>query len=427
MTGHALTVQRALNAGAFMVPGLALWLPSGYSWGAVWLLLLALWTAPQWGRHPVRANVWALTASVAVMALLFISEAGWARGWAGMDRPAKYLAALPCFFMLAWRGPDPQAVWHGVMAGAWGTGAIALWQVLGQGLVRATGYTNEIQYGNLSLLLGLLCLVALAVRWRDWHAGWRAGLAGGAALGFMASALSQSRGGWLALALALPVLLALAWRFLPRRLMARGSATLALALGALVLALHAPLQSRLALVAQEVQLFEQQGEANTSVGQRLAHWQLAWDMGREKPLWGWGGAEYVREKADRARRGETSHAVTGYDHVHNEMLDIFVRRGLLGVLGLLAFYLVPLTVFWPTRARLAAVADASPDALGESARRSALALRLAGVSVVLAYMGFGLTQVFFAHNSGNLFYLFMLALLYGALHRSETARPDGRA
>ena len=33
----------------------------------------------------------------------------------------------------------------------------------------------------------------------------------------------------------------------------------------------------------------------------------------------------------------------------------------------------------------------------------------------MAYMGFGLTQVFFSHNSGNLFYLFMLALLHGAL------------
>jgi len=32
----------AARLGVFMVPGLALWLPSGYSWGAA-LLLLAAW------------------------------------------------------------------------------------------------------------------------------------------------------------------------------------------------------------------------------------------------------------------------------------------------------------------------------------------------------------------------------------------------
>ena len=54
----------------------------------------------------------------------------------------------------------------------------------------------------------------------------------------------------------------------------------------------------------------------------------------------------------------------------------------------------------------------------------AFVLQLAGVALVIAYMGFGLTQVFFSHNSGNLFYLFMLALLHGALPKPAPAsRP----
>ena len=48
-------------------------------------------------------------------------------------------------------------------------------------------------------------------------------------------------------------------------------------------------------------------------------------------------------------------------------------------------------------------------------RRPELALRMLGVTLVLSYVGFGLTQVFFAHNSGNLFYLFMIAILNGLL------------
>ncbi|MEY2736342.1 MAG: hypothetical protein RLZ58_1751, partial [Pseudomonadota bacterium] len=33
----------------------------------------------------------------------------------------------------------------------------------------------------------------------------------------------------------------------------------------------------------------------------------------------------------------------------------------------------------------------------------------------LTYIGFGLTQVFFAHNSGVMFYLFMVMLVHAAL------------
>jgi len=38
-----------------------------------------------------------------------------------------------------------------------------------------------------------------------------------------------------------------------------------------------------------------------------------------------------------------------------------------------------------------------------------------GLSLPVLYLGFGLTQAFLAHNSGNMFYLFMVMLLYAAL------------
>ena len=43
---------RCASIGAFMVPGLALWLPSGYSYGAALLLLAALASAPVWWKRP---------------------------------------------------------------------------------------------------------------------------------------------------------------------------------------------------------------------------------------------------------------------------------------------------------------------------------------------------------------------------------------
>ncbi|MHB7984911.1 hypothetical protein, partial [Lacticaseibacillus paracasei] len=44
-----------------------------------------------------------------------------------------------------------------------------------------------------------------------------------------------------------------------------------------------------------------------------------------------------------------------------------------------------------------------------------LALRAAAALLPLAYFGFGWTQVFFAHNSGQMFYIFSLAIFWGAI------------
>ncbi|MNT43125.1 hypothetical protein D3C72_1795810 [compost metagenome] len=112
--------------------------------------------------------------------------------------------------------------------------------------------------------------------------------------------------------------------------------------------------------------------------------------------------------------GRASASVLGYDHAHNEVLDMFAKRGLIGVALLLVFYAVPLAIFWPTRRRMAQCPGTPMD-------RQILYLRMLGTMVPLCYMGFGLTQVFFAHNSGHMFYVYMLVVLLGALIGRERA------
>ncbi len=77
---------------------------------------------------------------------------------------------------------------------------------------------------------------------------------------------------------------------------------------------------------------------------------------------------------------------------------------------LLCFYGVPFALFWPSRRRMAALA-AEP----EPVRAQVLALRLSGLCIPVLYAGFGLTQVFFAHNSGIMFYIFMNMITWAAL------------
>ena len=416
----AESVLRGLaSAAAFMVPGLALWLPSGYSYGAALLLFAALVGAPWWWRacQVSRQSGW-LVLSIVVMGFVWLldsSDGAWR--WGALDRPSKYLLALPCLFFLLAYAPNPRWLWTGITLGALGSGGIALYQIGVLHLPRAAGYTNAIQYGNLSVLLALMCLVLLVARppgVRTWQ--WVL-TAAGVVLGLVGSVLSQSRGGWVALALILPALALVLRPYIGWRQFAAGTAALLCALSVLVFVQRHGLEERLDMAVTEAQQFEQKGDAVSSVGQRLAHWQLAWDMGLARPLLGWGKSGYDAEKQRQVNAGQAHPFLLEFAHVHNEVLDLFAKHGLLGVLALLLFYGVPLALFWPTRARVMVPATNG----GMQLDRTALALHLVGWTVPVAYIAFGLTQVFFAHNSGNVFYLFMVMLVHSCLQARQHA------
>lgn len=399
--------RRSASIGAFLVPGLALCVPSGYSYGAALLLLAALTSAPVWWRRPAPRAAWWLTAAFSCMAALWLLDVGAAWGWGSMDRPVKYLLALPCIFYLMTFQPRASWLWMGIAVGAVGSGLVGLYQTYGLGLPRANGFTNAIQYGNLSMLLAVMSGLLLVAQWRRWVLWQRLLLASAMVLGVVGSVLSQSRGGWLALVLLLPVCAWLLVRTTGQRRVYWGLSALVVAAAALS---QVPaVELRVDEARQEVQTYQQHGDGRSSVGQRLAHWGLAWQMGWDRPLTGWGRAGYAEEKARRVAAGQAHPVVLEFGHAHNEILDLFAKRGLPGVLLLLAFYGIPLAMFWPTAQRIR-------DAQGKMDRES-LSLCLVGVLLPLSYIGFGLTQVFLAHNSGNMFYLFMCPLVLAALHQ----------
>ncbi|MBV8617524.1 MAG: O-antigen ligase family protein [Curvibacter sp.] len=399
---------------AFVLPALSMALPSGYSWGAALLLLAALFTVPQWWRRPESwpETRW-LVAAVVFMGVDWLIDAIISQGsMRGLDKPIKYFIALPCLFFVLRYPPRPRALWAGLVAGATLSGLVALYEYLVLHMDRAEGFTNAIQYGNLSLLMGLMCLVG-ALTWPagPGRRGWRIALGVGVALGFTASLLSQSRGGWLALLFVLPLLVLLVRHRLPTAHLAASLGALILLVLSLVVVLGHTVTSRLELAVDEARSYETTGGADNSVGQRLAHWRVAWTMGLQKPLLGWTQAGYEEEKKRMVAAGEAPPVVLIYGHAHNEFLDVFAKRGLVGLSSVLALYGVLLWMFWPRRG------------CGASDERKCL--ELAGLMMPLSYIGFGITQAFLGHNSGTMFYLFMALLFHAALLAPEpAARPS---
>ncbi len=378
------------------------------------MLIGALCTLHRWPRKAPQTGVftWWFAASLLCMAVIWIAQADPSEQLGRADRPIKYFLGAICLFYVTVFPPQAKALLTGLVVGCLGAGAIALWEVVGQGDARASGGTNAIQYGNLALCMAAMLALYGGALWSQLSRARRAlGLLAVAAA-LNASVLSQSRGGWLALLLALP--LALVWLYFHRRDMFRVIGFSMLTVVAVVVALNSgSMLKRFDIMEQEMHTYDQRGDAQSSVGQRLEHWRFAWSTVRERPLLGWGFKGYMEEKAKRVAAGQYGESIAEYKFVHHEFLDQWVKLGITGPLVLLLFYALPFAMFLPLKRRM--------HSYQRDVERGmhALALRLCGCCVPVLYVGFGLTQVFFAHNSGIMFYVFMLMLLWASLCRLE--------
>lgn len=417
--------QQGLTLAVFALPALSLSIPSGYSWAG---LLLCLWGLLHWAHLPPAPNrrvwwVWGCT--LVAMGLVWALDAIWADPFRinTLDRPIKFalaLLALPAGWSLSHR--HPPAFRNGVICGALCTALVAAYQLHVAGLDRAWGHTNAIQFGNLALMMGLWSWL-----WTRHDSGWTRVLGLASALaGAYASIVSEARGGWLMA----PVLWgAVMWLDRHRDAASshstvgrfRLSPTL-VALGAALLLLTQwnVLSVRAHRAWDETVQHQTTGVSNTSVGQRLAHWKLAWQLGSERPWTGWTEDGYQVEKAARVARGEAPAVLNGFKHAHNELLDMWAKRGLPGVLALvLLMYGVPAVLYARALQRWRQTDPAQRPPWVDRAA-------LTGLTLVVGYMGFGLTQVMFAHNSGTMVYLFMNLVLLGLVNAtpaSHTPRP----
>ncbi|OYD25678.1 O-antigen ligase family protein [Oceanimonas baumannii] len=395
----------------FLMGAIALVVDSGYTYGVVLLLLGSLsllWRTP--GFSPGGEDK-LLMAVLAAYSLIFMLQL-WlgAAGASAYDRPSRFMFAVPVLLFVLSFPPRLGWLWGGLVAGSVATAGWAVWQKLFLGIERATGHTYVIQFGNISMLFGLFCLAGLG-----WAAvqpnarRWIVLLLLGAVCGALGSLLSGSRGGWVGLPFVFLVLYKAYGGVLGKRLTLLAVAALA-GLGALVYALpQTGVQQRVQQAFVDIERY-QQGDRESSLGYRFDMWQGAIALIAERPLTGWGTEGYRERMQELAVQG----VITDYSantHAHNEYLDNFARRGIVGLLSLLALYLVPLKLF---ARRL------------NSHNFELRAVATAGAILPVAFMDFGLSQVFFAHNSGVMVYAFWLAVLWGTMRAMEQAPAESR-
>lgn len=161
----------------------------------------------------------------------------------------------------------------------------------------------------------------------------------------VASFLSGTRSGWVAIPLIVPVILfAYRDRILDKKWLIP---IILAALGLLVAVMVSVdvVRERTIIAGQQVEGYFEEGVNHTSVGLRLDMYKAGLAAFSENPLIGIGPSGIETKVDAMAGSGEVHQNVARYRHLHNQYIDNMARYGLVGLVSYLALLLVPFSSF----------------------------------------------------------------------------------
>jgi O-antigen ligase len=314
-----------------------------------------------------------------------------------LEKPLRMLLAVSALaLVLATRAPR-RALWWGAICGALASLPFVAYQRFDLEIDRPGGLINAITFGDLSLLLALLSLVA-AIDFR--HTGKRVLPAAlGALAGLAASLLTGTRGGLVALLPAAVIFMRLGHVMPGRRMRALLVASFSLVVAACFVP-ELGLQERMVQGVDDVRAWEGGGNKVTNVGIRLELWKGAAMVIHDHPMTGVESNLLKQHFGRYIEQGRLDPVVLTMPHLHNEVLQALATGGIGGLLAWLGIMIMPLLYFVRTLRQGGAAAPQFTPAL-------------AGLLVVASYLCFGLTEVIFWSIKGCMFYALMVFLLMG--------------
>lgn len=321
-----------------------------------------------------------------------------------LDNPSRSLFFLFIFFLLQFFPLKFSLLLYVIPIGGIASAAMAYYQVSILHYERAlhSSFQMAIQHGDMSISLGMFSaglffyccqkrLIPLAILNLI-----------GTICGMIGSFLSLSRGGWLLMPFILLTLIYINRNILSRKFILVFLVIITIALSSIIAKNHS-ITSRIEVIYTQIQNFYQDKYVNDgSVTPRLELWKSGIFAIKERPFLGWGyeGARINRQEQDK--QGLVKIGSLALSHVHNQYINDFVERGILGFLSLLGIFLLPLWKFFKSYRE-------------NQNNIETKTLALLGIIHITSVMSYGLTQVFLGHNSGTMFYFFLTVLFYAML------------
>ena len=264
----------------------------------------------------------------------------------------------------------------------------------------------HIQGGDISMSLGIFSLIIALYAYQKREVKLTVLSVIGGLCGIVGSLLSTARGGWVALPILLIVILWIYRHSLSKRFFLTFFGIIAIASVGISQMPNNRIMERIDVAQKDIQLYLDNNDGNTSLGARFEMWKSALEMVKEKPLFGWG----IQGATEKRKQETKEKIVTGnigqFTHAHNQYLDDLSKRGIVGLLALLAVLFIPLRTFMKNL---------------KTANNEIKLIATLGVAHILSVMIYGLSQGFLVHNSGTIFYFFLTIVFYTAIRTRQKA------
>lgn len=325
-------------------------------------------------------------------------------GFREIDNPSKILLLIPLIFFFKLYPIKKEILFHFIPIGALVVGILAIYQKFILNLPKPFPDTMHIQAGNISILLALFS-IAIAFYWfaQKQHKTCILYFAC-PAFALLASILTGARGGWVAFPICILLILFFNFKYIRKQIIYVIILMLTLPLALFIYKPEFGIQQRLNEAETDITRYVEQKDKTTSLGARFDMWENAVIAISEKPILGHGSSGYEKFKEKQVETQQMAKTTLKFNSLHNQYLESFVKRGILGFAALIGVLFIPLSIF----VRRLNTNDAVLKCIA-----------VLGIIHIIAHSFFFLSQSFLAHNSGSIFYFFVLILLYHLLKQKE--------
>ena len=319
-----------------------------------------------------------------------------------IDNPSRILLFIPVLFLFSIYKIKVKTILYSISLGAITTGIVALFQKFYLGYTKPFPEVMHIQAGNIAISLATFSLVLTIYFFIKKE--YRSALLGtlGIIFATISSALSGARGGWIGLPIVLISIFFLYRQYISKKLILSLITVIVVSIMTLISNPKFGIEKRYSEAKSDIILYLEKNNKNTSLGARFDMWENALIAIKQAPLFGHGDKGYELFKEQQVESKQMEKNTLQFNSLHNQYLESWVKRGFIGFIGLMLVTLMPLFYF------IRNLKEPSLDIK---------CIAILGITHILSHLFYFMSQSFLAHNSGSIFYFFVLVLIYALVKK----------
>lgn len=326
-------------------------------------------------------------------------------GMREIDNPSRLILFIPLLLLFKNFPIKRKTILYAIPSSALITGCVALFQKFVLGYEKPFPETMHIQMGDIAISLAISSLIISI--YFSIKKEYKSALFGiiSLILAVSTSALSGARGGWIGFPIVFFIVLVLYRKYINKKLILSLFILTTLGFSTLLSSSKFGIEQRYNEAKSDIINYFEESNKDTSLGARFDMWENALVAIKEAPIFGHGSEGYNQFRDRQVRSGQMAKTTLGFKSLHNQYLESWVKRGVIGFIGLIFVILIPLFFF---------IKNLNNENL------EIKCITILGITHIISHLFFFTSQSFLAHNSGNIFYFFTFLIFYCLIKRKQT-------